>query len=273
MIKQVEIPQSDWLSEHLKQNSISKNADKGIEGTRVFNLIPKGYSSILKIFHWMHVNSEQLPNDIKWDDITELKKDKNDVWEKLLKESTLSYSTLGTENSNAERISWETVSTMLGVKFNSTINPNVFLKHFNNSFPTWLFGAEEGTLTEREISIVLEILNTNYANSNFYFHFELLKLIPSGLNPLPEELRFSGDIQDLPRFLSYEKGPFSIWMTPDYFWPERREFCFCTDYDMPYSILATNDNSLIDNFMNSELECFEINYDDRLDFGSYNESL
>jgi hypothetical protein len=75
-------------------------------------------------------------------------------------------------------------------------------------------------------------------------------------------LLYLGPLEQLQRFLKETDRQF----TPEYWWPEDRSWCVCSDYDLPFTIVGGS-NQLIDSILtNPDLESIRVTPDTRVDY-------
>jgi hypothetical protein len=77
-----------------------------------------------------------------------------------------------------------------------------------------------------------------------------------------EPLLYSGQLERLLQFLKETDRQF----TPEYWWPADRSWCVCSDYDLPFTIVAGS-KRLIDSILTkADLESIQVTPDTRVDY-------
>ncbi len=158
----------------------------------------------------------------------------------------------------APTLHWKKIAEALDVPFQRHLSYEWFRSVLEpGCWPRYVSGPVEGLLEEREATTLISILNAPSPSSNCYFRFAEMAYI--GTN---KPLLYSGPLEELQRFLKETDRQF----TPEYWWPQDRSWCVCSDYDLTFTIVGGS-KRLVDRILtNADLESIQVTSDTRVDY-------
>jgi hypothetical protein len=158
----------------------------------------------------------------------------------------------------APTLRWKKVAEALGVPFQRHLSYEWFRSVLEpGCWPRYVSGPVEGILEEREAAALISILSAFSSSSNCYFRFAEMPYIGTD-----KPLLYSGELEHLQRFVKETRRKF----TPEYWWPEDRSWCVCSDYDLTFTIVGGS-KQLIDSILtNADLESIRVTADARVDY-------
>jgi hypothetical protein len=135
------------------------------------------------------------------------------------------------------RITWEQLAERFGLTDDSHIDFWDFCDIFpNRSWPRYLLGPVEGSMDRHSYGALITILESSTQIQVLFFQFFLMAMKDVQMNNV-----FRGNMGELTGLLVDGR----VSGTPEYIWPELREWCVCTDTDSTFTIVGGK-QSLID---------------------------
>jgi hypothetical protein len=247
---QAETAQSafDWI-----RDGRHKTGPHSIEpdwpGVPVAALIPEMFEAYAKIFHPIEGHYENIDHPLDLEERKILGLPECHVLCDFVQRMRT--------DREAPTLRWKQVAEALGVPFQRQLSHEWFRPVLEpGCWPRYVSGPDEGILEEREATTLISILSES-ASSDCYFRFA--EMIYIGTN---KPLLYAGPLERLQRFLKETGRQF----TPEYWWPADRSWCVCSDYDLPFTIVAGS-KQLIDSILtNAYLESIQVTPDTRVDY-------
>lgn len=219
----------------------------------VTDLIPAGFECYCKIFHPIYFDPAIQDGDISWDKSFNRVPPENSGGDNLsnkLKGVLHGARLVGVSANQGERhprIRWEVLAKNYGVPFIPSITDDTFSRIFpEKSWPRFLFSPEEGTLDSTSLQSLFKTLQLFSKNGFCYIYFDLL-----ATEDLNEQL-FEGNLGHF-----QELDTLRVRTTPTYCWPKERNWCLCTDYDLPFTLVGGPKNLIRAICENRLLEAME----------------
>lgn len=130
----------------------------------------------------------------------------------------------------------------------------------DRGWPRRLFGPAEGTLDPDHALRVAAILHNRTPGPCNFTYF------PVAYNDMDNPFSLRAALIEMPAILDLD-----VWTTPEYWWPEDKTWCVCTDYDLEFTLVG-GDDQLIDAIVGDDLmEAIEVRPEHRVD--KYADSL
>lgn len=272
-MKQVKIPENDWLTTFQKQiNDDGKN--------NLGKYIPNQFDRYLKILHSAFFD-KTISTTKSWDNVLKNENAQNIALEEIKSFDDIITSativSVGTPDDlienrkNYQRVLWKDLAKKLNIEFKNTINPSVFIKHFGGSLPANLYGFQDGSFNEIETETLIKVLQNTIGKQICYFDFDWLKALNfevEVLNINQTVYRYSGSINEINEFHNFEDDRFTTFSLPTYIWNESKDFLIWSDADLAFTFICCN-NHIADQILKSDLECIEISRDLELANAAY----
>ncbi|QKE72063.1 hypothetical protein HPK19_04290 [Arthrobacter citreus] len=156
-----------------------------------------------------------------------------------------------------ERLFYKDLVKKYNVQSTKEISTNTFSQIYG-SLPRYIISPDEGNMEINLVEELVKILKPMTLKQKCYFHYYFLKTE----DWYGDDLLFSGKLEDVLNLYDLN----GLHGSPTYWWAEDQSWCLCTDYDLDFSLIGGT-RELIDALLsNSELECFEVNIDTRIDY-------
>ncbi len=247
----VETAQSafDWIRKG-RHKTEPHSIEPSWPGVPVAALIPEVFEVYAKIFHPIEGRYENIDHPLDLDERKILGLPECHVLRDFVQR-------MRTEP-EAPTLHWKKVAEALGVPFQRHLSNEWFRSVLEpGCWPRYVSGPDEGILEEREATALISILSASSASSSCYFRFAEMAYIGTD-----KPLLYSGQLEQLQRFLKETDRQF----TPEYWWPEDRSWCVCSDYDLPFTVVGGT-TGLIDSVLaNTDLESIRVTPDTRVDY-------
>ena len=135
-------------------------------------------------------------------------------------------------------MTWRELAAVLGLPYDVTLDDERILGGFpDESWPRSLYGPDEGSLDEPTILAMVPHLRRELASSACCFYFDPLRVRESA----DTGLLFTGGVDDAPLCLGLE-GTHRV--SPTHWWPEGREWCVYTNWDLKWSYIGCSERLL-----------------------------
>lgn len=204
---------ADWIT-----NSLSPQAcDQGDESTGVCvsHCLPQTFGAYAKVFHPIYLDESVAMSGSSWATADD-------------RPSTIGRpaSVDPGPDATGPRVSWQSLATQLGLTFHSELNEQSLKQAFpDQSFPRHLLGPAEGTLDRRLCQALVRRLSGHTNGERCFFHYTMIATMNH------EAITCHGQLEDVLESFELE----NVWGSPSYWWPESRNWCVCTDWDLTFS--------------------------------------
>jgi hypothetical protein len=231
------------------------------KGNFISHLLPDRFEAYIKVLHTIYEDTSISDKEKTWNQTEKIKLEdfESELIKNLLSQATL---TFGTPEGKftGRRIKWKELAQKYNVPYLKTINVNSFIKHFSgNSFPRYLIGPAEGVLEKHEVDELISILTPYTKDSDCYFYYDSLVLGDPERNDF-----YIGKLSELIDLISNHSLTFGN--SPTYFWPESKDWCLNTDYDLSFSVIGCN-RQIANKLLSSDiLETIEVDRMTRIDY-------
>lgn len=152
------------------------------------------------------------------------------------------------------RVTWKEVASLLGVPYGPSIVLPWFLNRVENG--CWVnnfIGPAEGVLNPPEAEQLISGLRAFTPDRKVFFRLPELPFV----HKPDQHLTYMGDLE----CCAVDK----VYPWPEYQWPKGREWCVCSNFDMPFTVIGGS-SELIETLLgNQAIECVEITATTRLD--------
>lgn len=211
----------DWIrSGRLEPERHSSEPDW--PGVAVAAVIPDIFEAYVKIFHAIDGHYENIDHPLAIEERKVLGLPECDVLRDFVKRMRA--------EPDAPTLRWKEMAEALGVPFQPHLSDEWFRSVLEpGCWPRYVLGPDEGILDEHDVTALISIFSASSASSNCYFRFAEMPYIGTD-----EPLLYSGQLEQLLQFLKDTNRQF----TPEYWWPEDRLWCVCSDYDLPFTIVG-----------------------------------
>jgi hypothetical protein len=239
----------EWIRSALQELLASDNPEW--KGNFVSHLLPTSFEAYAKVLHSIEANYKNIEEPLF------------DPETALLKSSPCKKLRSFVENLREERrgprIRWQTLAHLFGVPFESAISTEWFRARMEarDCWPRFLFGPDDGTLNNDELSEMVAVLDAFTGGQDCFFRFAEIPFITTDTPIL-----FRGFLKDLPTFPSSGKYHF----TPEYWWPADHSWCLCSDYDLTFSIVGGSRQLVAEILNNATVEALEVTPETRIDW-------
>ena len=223
----------EWISESLWKPG--ERVDGG-DGHTIRHLLPDQFESYYKILHPMY-------RDTSVSDTTRTWRNNDRIIDR-----------------NLERVSWRDVANKYSVPYHRQINSYAYTAAFGGKWPRYLVAADEGTLDRVLLSAVSDVLARYTSSTKWYCEYFLVATKELRSDELYVGTKF--DLMSANEQTGCSAGP-------EYWWPEDRAWCVCTDYDLDFTIVGSSRKAAEDIANTSGIEGFEMDISDRIDYRSH----
>ena len=218
-------------------------------GNTVANLLPQTFEAYTKILHRIDARHEWIDNPLSREEVHVLGLPScSQVEAFVLRARSIGRST---------RVRWKDVCALLELPFSAGITDDWFRERMaSGCWPRYFSGPSDSCfLDAEEIAELVRLVSNNDVGA----HFARLPFVP--LIGTDTALLYRGELADVPR-LNIDDSP------PEYWWPESKNWCVCSDYDLPFTVVGGPKN-LIDRVLSSDLlEAVAVTPNTRIDYKS-----
>lgn len=207
------------------------------KGVTLAAALPSGFPQYIKILHEISEDLSIADRHVTWDEwdrAQPVPADQSDDEARL--EGILSQSTLARANPEGEypsrRIRWSELCERYGLQYHAELTCNSFSRKFpKHSWPRYLVGPAEGSLTSDEFLALLQCIVESGGDEEVYMYWELSRLCRG-----EDACCIKGRLldEDVP-------WPAGLSFTPEYIWPESRQWIVHTDYDLTFTLVAATE--------------------------------
>jgi hypothetical protein len=256
----------DWIAKGRDQQPEQKSDSPNWSGNVVAQCMPGVFPAYCKLFHPIHEDASIRNHALTWDEEkranpapVETEPGKKAL-AALLRDSVLVGHCSGVEETQDARVLWQTLAERYGLVFNPEFNPESFRKVFKTgSWPRYLLGPAEGTLDRKTCEALISVFKPLSQTGGIYFRFSDYLM-----NDLPH--LYSGDLNELTAFLTKPR----FGSTPEYWWPDDRSWCVCTDWDLTFTLVGGSRTLVEACLAHPILECIVVTPETRIDFRADN---
>ena len=195
---------------------------------RVSNCLPTGFPTYSKLFHPIYIDPTISDPSVSWHQAA----DPDQMFVGIRAGGTLvRESSHG--RTKGERIRWQQLSKKCGVAFHPETSDRTFAKAFpDGSWPRSLLGPDEGTLDQETCNALIAIMLQRVGNMPCFFYYSGLSVAFGPDGYLPH--LYVGTLPDVLAFFDSD----DVNASPEFWWPENREWCVCTDWDLSFTLIG-----------------------------------
>lgn len=154
------------------------------------------------------------------------------------------------------RILWVDLARRNGLQFHSEMNANYFhLASSGRELGGDIQGPDEGRLDDVTCQAILESIRSIKGSEQCLFYY-------SGIGPPHETTLYKGFLEDV--LLCFKLD--GIRALPEYWWPENRTWCVCTDRDLCFTLIGGATDLVRSIMQNPFLECLPVSGESRVDW-------
>lgn len=225
---------------------------------RVRNCLPAGFPTYRKLLHPIYVDPTILDHSTSWHDAADP--------ERLLV-GLRAGGTLVRESSfgadKGERVLWQDLAKQYGLTFHPEINDTSFNRAFSKgSWPRYLLGPDEGTLDAETCHALISALTPVVGHQPCFYYYSGMSVL-SGPDFYAPRL-YQGALTDVLAFFEMD----DLNSSPEYRWPENREWCICTDWDLSFTLIGGSEACADAIASNPLLETISVTPMMRVDYGA-----
>ena len=219
----------------------------------VGNCIPSGFEAYVKLLHPIYVDPTIKDHATSWHSAEQRDTGAPGI---------LSTGTLVRESSygraKGERLRWEDLANRYGLTFHADVNDGSFTRYFSDrSWPRYLLGPDEGTLDPETCRELAAVLAPATLSQSVFFYY-------AGLSVQGYEPRmYLGKLRDVMEFFEMNED---LLATPEYWWPESREWCVCTDWDLSFTLIGGSEETIRTISRSPILETLTVTPNSRVDW-------
>ena len=153
----------------------------------------------------------------------------------------------------SKRVHWCDLASRYGVPFEAGIDAEWFRPAFSTgSWPRYLVGPEDGSLSQNEFAELTRILRTRTSSTEIFALYDLLANRNRG------DVVFSGKMDELD---GLRTAPERCGTTPTLWWPADKAWCVYTDWDSTYTLVASSRATIDDVLASDVLDSVEVDRD------------
>ena len=257
----------DWIAKG-RDAQPAQNADSpGWSGNVVAQCLPRVFAAYCKLFHPIHEDVSIRNHVLTWDEEKRANPARPAETEPgrkalvaILTDSLFVGRCSGVDEPQHTRVLWHTLAERYGLVFHPEFNPESFRKAFaTGSWPRYLLAPAEGTLDRKTCDALISVLKPLIQTGRIYFRFSDYLM-----NDLPH--LYSGDLNELTAFLTMQR----FGSTPEYWWPDDKSWCVCTDWDLTFTLIGGSRTLVEACLAHPMLECIAVKPETRIDFRADN---
>ncbi|MCA8918902.1 MAG: hypothetical protein KDB32_07475 [Planctomycetes bacterium] len=243
-----------WIQSKLA--SVGGSNDTDWLGNRLNCCLPAGYEVYIKVFHEVLEDLTVQDRNVTWDEAEESSSISDDALASIISNTTLERSS-PEDGFPSRRVRWAELAARYGLKFHPEINVRSFSRKFpRGSWPRYLVGPTEGSLSPEEFRRLLTVLQDHASADEVFMYWDLPMEVQG-----KDSYCIAGEL-DSPLEMAWPPGVDS---TPSYVWPASRTWIVHTNYDLSFTLVATNASSAYDLLSDDSLETIKIPYSARID--------
>ncbi len=186
----------------------------------VAHCIPHRFAAYCKILHPIYADPSV--------------QDKTETWADLLDEAARHGTTITVElgsPSTEHRIRWRDLLPQLGRDFHPNVTAYTLSRAFKEQgWPRYLIGPHEGTLDELSCTRFVELLRPFTGHQDCFFHYVIY-----ATSTRESDLLYRGKLHEAIQTLTWDEP---VTGSPTYWWPEDKQWCLCTDYDLTFTLVG-----------------------------------
>lgn len=162
-----------------------------------------------------------------------------------------------TEHLHDKPIRWQELTKKYELIFHPEITDYTFARNIpKENWPPHLV-TEEGTLDKLTCQRLVEILEPFTDNQKCFFGYDLIATKTG-----ETDLLYTGLLKDVQDTFELE----NVWGTPTYWWPENRNWCLCTDWDLTFTLVGGSNQLIQAIVLDEDLEALEVRESTRIDY-------
>jgi hypothetical protein len=218
-------------------------------GNTVANLLPQAFEAYAKILHRIDVRYDWLDNPLSREEMQILAMPHCRQLEDFA---------ISVRDRPSTRVRWREICSLLNLPFSAGIVDDWFrLRLEAGCWPRYFYGPPDSCALQSDE--LIELIQTISAQNQPETCFFRLPEIPHVGTDKP--LLYQGNLEDLPN-LWLEQTPAEYW------WPMSQDWCACSDYDLPFTVIGGK-RLLIDRILsNPLLESVMVTSSTRIDYKS-----
>jgi hypothetical protein len=226
---------------------VGKYDDPDWPGNSVSLVIPPMFDRYIKVLHRLEAHYENIDNPLSPSELEILRIPGCGSLRRLVEQH---------RNPKTTRVLWKTVAEAFGIAFGPAISDDWFRAVLEpGCWPRFIYGPGDAWLDSEDCGEMAKVLPTG-SSQELYVRMAEIPLIGTE-TPLLYELSFAG----LNQLIESERNP----LFPEYWWPQDRSWCVCSDYDLSFTLIGC-DGEVADKLMRSQiLECLEVRPETRVD--------
>jgi hypothetical protein len=212
--------------------------------------MPPRFERYAKIFHWLDARYENIDDPLSPEEIKILG----------IPDCTELRSLVERRRSGElrTRILWREAAQALDVQFQPELVHEWFWKKLRQDESCWsrfIAGPSDGNLEPEEYRQLTSTLAPFTRDQHCFFRFSQRHYLLSG-----KPLLFEGVLDELDSFLVSRAE-----VSPEYWWPEDRSWCVCSDYDLFFTVVGGTSALISAILENPILETLEVASTTRID--------
>jgi hypothetical protein len=242
----------DWISSGCLP--LLGRDDPRWEGNTVAHCIPPIFESYAKVLHPIYIDPEDAASTSSWAEVDAANPDPGELI------SGARLVTVGTGlNAPGPRIRWHAVAAEVGATLVPEINVSTLLKaRPDGSMPRRYLGPDEGSLDQPTCSALVAAIAGAMPEESCWYHYVNIATRDIEALTLREPL---GSVST-----TFESD--QVYGTPSYWWPDSRDWCVCTDWDLTFTLVG-GPARLVQAVLGApEIEALEVSSRTRVDWSS-----
>lgn len=261
MIESTDVSAFNWIVKG--RDALISNADSAAwKGVFVAHCLPRGFAAYCKLLHPIYEDPSVENRAVTWEEESRANPPSPGsgsaagTFAAIADGAVLVRRDAGVETPSGSRVLWRTLAEKYELIFHSELNAESFRRAFSSgSWPRYLLGPTEGTLDKATCEALVDVLKPFSQEQLIWF-----RVSDCLINDLPH--LYSGHLDEVTLFLT--KAHFGG--TPEYWWPDDRTWCVCSDWDLPFTLVGGS-RALIDACIkHPALECLEVKPENRVDY-------
>lgn len=243
-----------WISDarnarNAPESSNRQSADR--RGVIVSDLIPPTFDAYARILHRMDAQHQHVDFPLSVHEIAILKIPSCEPLKSFVEQRRV--------EGKGTRVRWRELAELLHVPFQPEISHLWYREKLDGWCLSHLLGPPDPVAREQERSELISHLSQRTSSELCLFRFSDIPFYPTPHESSPR--LFSGtldEVKDLPK-----SGPYSC--GPEYWWPNTREWCVCSDYDLQATIVGGSGDLIASVLKSNVLESLEVTTCTRVD--------
>ena len=250
-----------WIEAALR--SPMGESPEGDAVLRTLDVIPPSFVAYAKVFHAIYEDPSRAKQDTTWDEAQKSGEVDGELppLDEAREGSRLVRTGVGGAAPRGwRRVRWSELAEQLGVPYGAQLSArDLDRASWGRSWPARLVGPDEGDLGPDMLHALLLAIRDEGDPGTCYFWWWLVACLNNFDSEDIRDFLFRGRLPDLPQFLDAKSAT-----SPTCWWPERREWCVATDWDLCFTVVGGSESLIARVLASPEIEGLALRAEDTI---------